>query len=305
MSYTPTNQRLDATWRTVSVATTDPKHVVIVRAGYTAPAPPPIRPQIELTIRDRTRQHLDVTPDDFSVFEDGVEQKIEGFEEALTPVSVMLVLDSSGSMRRDAPAVTEAARRFARQMPGKDRVGVMLFADKPVLAQDLSTIREFVIRAIGRYQATGGTALYDAMFESLERLKRAEGRTAVVLLTDGRDEDNPGKGPGSVHTLPDVLAHLADVKSTVYAIGLGPTVDRPTLEQLADASSGEAYFPSDVTLLDEDYRRILENLRRRYVISYTSTNPKHDGGFRNVEIRPKREGIVIDAPGGYTAPLEK
>ena len=102
-----------------------------------------------------------------------------------------------------------AARAFARQLPGKDRVGVITFADRPELVQDLTAIREFILRAIGNYQATGGTALYDAVFASLERLKKAEGRTAIVVLTDGRDENNPGTGPGSVHTLDEVLAMVA------------------------------------------------------------------------------------------------
>lgn len=302
LSYTPKNQRLDGLWRAVAVSTGDPTHVVTVRPGYTAPPPPPIQAQIELTIRDLARQHLDVTPEDFSLFEDGVEQTIEGFEEALTPVNIMLVLDSSGSMRKDAAAVVEAARTFALQMPGKDRVGVMLFGDKPVLAQDLTTIREFVLRGINRYVATGGTALYDALVESLNRLKKTEGRTAIVVLTDGRDEDNPGRGPGSVHTMDDVLVSLKGVGSTVYTIGLGPNVDRATIERFTEASSGEAYFPADVSVLGEDYRRILENLRRRYVVSYTSTNRTHDGAWRKVEIRPKRAGIGIDSRGGYFAP---
>ncbi len=305
LTYTSTNQRLDGSWRTITVTTPDPTHVVSVRPGYKAPEPPPIRPQIELTVRDLSRQHLDVTPADFRVLEDGVEQKVEGFEEALTPVNLMLVLDQSGSMRKDAPAVMDAARTFARQMPGRDRVGVMLFADRPAMVQDLSTIREFILRAIDKYEAVGGTALYDALMASLTRLKKAEGRKAIVVLTDGRDEDNPGTGPGSVHTLDQVLSAIREVEATVYAIGLGPKVDRTTLEQLVAASSGEAYFPADATSLADDYRRILENLRRRFVITYTSTNRRHDGGWRKVELIPTRDSIAIDSSGGYFAPEEK
>jgi Ca-activated chloride channel homolog len=302
LSYMPKNQRTDGTWRAVAVTTTDPHYRVTVRTGYKAPDPPEIRPQIELTVRDLERRYLDVTPADFTVYEDGVEQKVEGFEEALTPVNLMLVLDASGSMRKDATAVMDAARTFARQMPGKDRVGVMQFADAPIMTQDLSTIREFVLKAIDRYQTGGGTALYDALLASLARLKKAEGRRAVVVLTDGRDEDNPGTGPGSTHSLDDVLDAIKDVGATIYAIGLGPKVDSDTLERLTEASSGEAYLSEDVSTLGEDYRRILANLRRRYVISYTSTNRSHDGAWRHVEIRPNREGIAIDSQGGYFAP---
>ena len=302
LTYTPSNQRLDGKWRAIAVETLDPAHEVAARPGYTAPLPPPVTPTIELTIRDLDRQYIDVTAGDLAVFEDGVEQTIEGFEESLTPLSMMLVLDSSGSMRRDQEAVMEAARAFARQLPGKDRVGVITFADRPVLTQDLSVVREFILAAIGRYQAAGGTALYDAIADALARLRKAEGRKAIVVLTDGRDEDNPGTGPGSVRSLDDVLGALEEVDATVYAIGLGPDVDRGTLERIAEVSSGEAYFPADVTVLGADYRRILENLRRRYVISYTSTNRTYDGAWRQVEIRPRRGDIAVQSAGGYFAP---
>ena len=110
--------------------------------------------------------------------------------------------------------------------------------------------------------------------------------------------------PGSVHPFSDVLASLKDVGATVYSIGLGPKVDREVLEKIAQDSGGEAYFPEDVTSLDANYRRVLENLRRRYVISYTSTNSTRDGAWRKVEIRSSRSGVAIASRGGYFAPAK-
>jgi VWFA-related protein len=217
-------------------------------------------------------------------------------------VSILLVLDSSGSMRKDAQAVIDAAKTFVRALPSQDKLAVMTFADRPELAHDLTTNREWSLEAINRYVASGGTALYDAMFESLARLKRADGRTAIVVMTDGRDENNPGTAPGSTHTLDDVMSNLSNVGATVYAIGLGPNVDRETLEKFADATTGETYFPSDVSTLEAEYRRILENLRRRYILSYTSTNFERDGAWRKVEIRSRREGVIVQTRGGYFAP---
>ena len=71
---------------------------------------------------------------------------------------------------------------------------------------------------------------------------------------------------------------------------------------MAEVSGGEAYFPADVAALAGESRRILENLRRRYVISYTSTNREHDGAFRRVEVRPKRSDFAVAAVEGYRAP---
>jgi hypothetical protein len=123
-----------------------------------------------------------------------------------------------------------------------------------------------------------------------------------VVLTDGRDENNPGTAPGSVRTLPQVLDLVKEHNVTVFGIGLGPKVDRDTLESIAQVSGGESYFPESVSTLAREYRRVLEDLRRRWVIRYQSTNGKHDGSWRAVEVRSRKEGIVITAQNGYRAP---
>ena len=304
ITYTPSNQALDGTWRAITVKTSDPNHIVRARTGYFAPAPPPIRPQIELTIRDLNRQPVDVSLEDLVVLEDGVEQSVEAFQEAIAPVSVVLVLDSSGSMKRDADAVMEAARSFVRALPTKDSLAVMTFADVPMMVQDLSTDRGSSLAAIDEYRAVGGTALYDALNDSLTRLRRIEARRVVVVLTDGRDENNPGTAPGSAHTLADVLALQKEVGASIFGIGLGPKVDRATIERLAQESGGESYFPEDVSTLAAEYRRVLETLRRRYVITYTSTNSARDGQWRKVEVRSRRPDIVIGGQIGYFAPAK-
>jgi Ca-activated chloride channel family protein len=302
LTYTPKNQKVDGTWRAITVKTDDPTHTIKVRKGYTAPLPPPIKPSIELTIRDAKRQFVDVTAEDLVVLEDGVEQKVEVFQEAVAPVSIMLVLDESGSMKRAAPMVMESAREFVLSLPDKDKLAVMLFSDQTELVHDLTTIRVWALDAIKRYTVKGGTALYDATVEALQRLSRVEGRRAVVVLTDGRDENNPGTGPGSVHTFADVLNAIRGVDAMVFPIGLGPNIDRAYLERMGELSMGEAYFPQDTTELDVNYKRIIENLRRRYVISYTSTNDARDGAWRKVEIKSVRDGIVVESRGGYFAP---
>lgn len=302
ITYTPTNQKADGTWRAVTVKTTPTEYTVRTRAGYLAPRPAPIRPALEFTVTDLDRQYVDVTADDLLVLEDGVEQTVETFQEAVTPVSIVLALDSSGSMRKSAEAVVEAARDFVGTLRPEDGLAVVLFSDKSVFAHDLTTNRESPLEAIAGYQATGGTALYDAMSDALIRLKRAEGRRVVVVLTDGRDEDNAGTGPGSRRVLADVLKLIKETDATIFPIALGPSVDRAPLEEFSTLSGGEAYFPVEVASLRTEYRRIVENLRRRYVLSYTSTNTARDGGWRKVEIRSRSANLVVKSRGGYFAP---
>src|SRR5262245_47952759 len=174
-------------------------------------------------------------------------------------------------MNKAADQVKAAAQSFVEAWRPQDPLGLILFSDRALFAHDISTTRAWSLDAIAKYQAAGGTALYDAAYMSLMRLRGVEGRRVVVLMTDGRDENNAGNGPGSVHRFDDVLERLRAVDATVFTIGLGTKLDRDVLERLAAESGGEASFPEDVTTLSQEFRRIIENLRRRYVISYTST----------------------------------
>ena len=302
ITYTPHDQRPDGTWRAIALSTGNPDHTIRTRDGYFAPDPPPVRPSIEFTITDHERRLLEVGAEDLIVIEDGVEQSIEGFQEAADPVSIILALDSSGSMKPSAEAVMEAARTFVHSIREEDSLAVLTFADRPVFAHDLTTTREWSLDAIDDYIPIGGTALSDTVVSSLARLRRVEGRRVLVLLTDGRDEDNPGTGPGSLHTFGEALAELHGTEAVVYPIGLGPNIDPEVMGALAVASGGAAYFPQDVSTLAADYRRIVENLRRRYVISFTSTNSTRDGQWRDVEIRTRTPGTIVNSRGGYFAP---
>jgi Ca-activated chloride channel family protein len=302
LTYTPANETRDGRWRTLRVSMRADRLVARATPGYFAPAPPPVRPSIEFTVRGLTREFLDLGADDLRVLEDGVPQRILAFQEAVSPVSIVLALDASGSMKDSASAVKQAARTFIESMRSQDALSVETFADRVVFACDLSRRREVSLMAVDEYATRGGTALYDALGEALDRLRPVEGRRALVLLTDGRDDNRAGDGPGSRRTLDDVRSALAGSGVTIYAIGLGASVDRPFLESLAADTGGEAYFPQDVSALAEDYQRVLESLRRRYVISYSSTNVTRNGAWRQVEIQPLRGNVVVSSEGGYFAP---
>jgi Ca-activated chloride channel family protein len=302
LGYTPTNQKADGTWRSIRLLASNPEWIVRTNPGYFAPKPPPIRPSLEFTVMNTQRELMGVTLDDLVVTEDGVTQQVDTFQEAAAPVSIVLALDSSGSMKKDAAGVQSAGRAFVDALRPEDKLALATFADRMLMAHDLTTERSWSLEAIDQYVASGGTALYDALAASLVRLKRETARRVVVVVTDGRDEDNPGTGPGSRHTLAEVIQLLKESDAMVFPVGLGAKVDRAVLTQLAAESGGEAYFPEDVAQLEAQYRNILENLRRRFVISYTSTNSTRDGAWRSVRIASLVPGTTVQAKGGYFAP---
>ena len=102
----------------------------------------------------------------------------------------------------------------------------MFFSDGIVMSHDFAKNRQEALDAIDAYKSAGGTALYDALASSLTMLKRQEGRRAVVVMTDGRDENNAGNAPGSRQTLSDVLNLAKTVDAAIFPIGLGSNVDR-------------------------------------------------------------------------------
>lgn len=302
ITYTPTNQRRDGTWRTIGLRTYAEDLVVKARPGYFAPPPPPVRPALEFTAMDLQSRFLEVTKDDLIVLEDGVEQKIDTFQEATTPVTMVLALDQSGSMKKSADKVVEAAASFVEALRPEDWLGVITFADRSLVAHGMTQERQSTLQAIASYRADGGTALYDALCDSVLMLKQYKGRKAIVILTDGRDEDNPGTGPGSTRSWEQALGLVREVEVTVFAVGLGTKIDPDRLAALGAVSGGQAYFPMEVSELPTQYERIVDNLRHRYIIGYTSTNSSRDGKWRAVEIRARSSGIVISSRHGYFAP---
>ena len=301
LSYTPQNKSLDGRWRAITVSTNSEEHVIRSRDGYFAPKPPPVRASIEFTVTD-DYGFPEVVADDLTIVENGVAQKLETFQEAVNPVSIILALDASGSMRKTLQTAKEAALRFVDMVRPEDKLGLALFADSAEIIEDLGASRNQVRTAIEKFAANGGTALYDALAESLERLNKTEGRRVIVIVSDGRDENNPGTAPGSKWTFDQVLATAREVDAAIFSIGIGPNVDRGVLEMLAGASGGEAYFPQDVTQLDAEYQRVVETLRRRWVVTYLSTDTERNGQWRPVEITARDPNIVVRSRGGYFAP---
>jgi len=303
LTYTPKNQRRDGGYRALRV-TADGDYTIRTRTGYTAPMAPPVRALFEFTAFAGGRAPLSLTKEDIEITEDGVPQPVDTFQESVLPVTIMLALDASGSMKRAAASAQNAAREFILALRPEDQVGMITFANAAKFIHSPTTRRDWSLAALDEYVADGGTALYDALYDSLAQVGVVKGRRVVVVVTDGRDEDNPGTGPGSRHTWTEVLQKLQQSEAIVYAVGLGARVDRVRLETLADESGGSAFFPSDVSELASDYLRILDELRRRYAAGYQSTNRARNGRWRDVKINVRQSGATVRSRGGYYAPTQ-
>ena len=186
LTYTPTNQRQDGKWREISVQVAESGYRIDARPGYFAPKPAPVRPTIEFTATDPSGSYLEVAAGDLEIIEDGVIQQIDAFHEASQPVSIVLALDASGSMRHREGDVIASAGAFAAALRPQDQLSVAMFSDAVTFAHDLSTDRKATWEAIDGYTVSGGTALYDAVSAALTRL--AAGRRPAG---GGRDDRWP------------------------------------------------------------------------------------------------------------------
>ena len=224
---------------------------------------------------------LDLQKEDLVLEEDGVKQKIVDFYVEKRPVSLAVILDSSGSMQPAMEKVHSAASRFVDTLSGEDKAMVIDFDEKVYLLQDLTNDKDQLRRAITSTNALGGTALYDALYASFRKLRGIDGRKAIILLTDGDDT-------ASKFSFKRVLdeAKISDI--IIFPIGMGTTfldVDlRRILKTLSEETGGRAYFPSKVEELEGVYKEISEELKSQYYITYEPTNTVWDGRWRKIKM---------------------
>lgn len=170
------------------------------------------------TVTDSQGRYVpDLTEEDFILHEDGELQKIAHFSQSNDlPVSVGLVLDTSGSMERKITTATKAMERFIRSIHQDDDIFLLTFANRPQLRQDFTDNREKLAEALRRVTVGGGTALYDALYEGLRKIKHGKhDKKAVLLITDGQDTSSDA-------TFEEALQVIRESELLVYCLGISP-----------------------------------------------------------------------------------
>jgi Ca-activated chloride channel family protein len=266
---------------------------------------------LNVTVTDSGRYVTDLEPQDFQVYEDGVQQDVTFFSRTNLPIALSLLLDTSASMEDKLETAQEAAIGFARSLRAQDTASVIDFDSRVEILQPFTSEIDRLDRAIRRTAAGGSTSLYNALYISLKDLKKQKAtnseeirRQAIVVLSDGEDTS-------SLITFEEVLDLAKRSETAIYAIGLRskePVVSRGfreaefVLRQLAQETGGRVFFPSAVTELGGIYGQIAEELSSQYTLGYTSKNPRRDGMWRRVVVRLSRPNVTARAKQGYYAP---
>jgi Ca-activated chloride channel family protein len=240
----------------------------------------------------------DLKKEDFRVLENGVEQQILEFGPEERPITMAIVIDTSGSMRDMMKDVHEAANSFVETLRSEDRALVIEFDDKVFLVQDLTADHALLKEAITSSEALGGTSLYDALHAAFRKLKGIDGRKAVVILSDGEDTS-------SQFPYDRVLEEAKSQNLLIYGIGLGISwgqgPQRGVLKEFSDVTGGRAHFVNKATELAGVYQRIAEELRRQYFIAYSTENKVWDGRWIKLSVDAKDSGLKVRARRGFFA----
>lgn len=273
---------------------------------------------LHATVVNKKGQRINnLTKKAFRILEDGVPQKIAVFSHADIPVTMGIVIDDSGSMREKRPEVDAAALTFVQTSNPDDQVFVVNFNDEYYLDTpgNFASNMEELKAAISKIDSRGGTALYDAVYASLDHLKLGNRDKKVLLvITDG--EDNASR-----YSFSELLRHAEHSNAVIYCIGLlgrerpgglfklhgsGDRKAAKVLKELARVTGGKAYFPRSLDQVKPICEKIAHDIREQYTFGYYPTNAKKDGTFRHVQIeftnKYDRKHYRIRTRPGYYAP---
>src|SRR5580704_3766099 len=283
----------------------------------------PIRVEVSLvnlfaTVRDKHSKQIISTleQNDFNVSEDGVAQKMSFFsKDSKLPVTLGLLVDTSGSEQNTLGAEQEAATRFLMRVMRKgDLTAVFSFDTDTDLLADFTDDVGVLDRAVRRTRINApsgqgplaqqgpGTVFYDAVYLAChDKLAGEAGRKALIILTDAQDE-------GSQLRVQDAIEVAQRTDTVVHILLIGDpyhfSVNESVAKKITDETGGRTIVVRNEKNLEQAFDQISEELRSQYTIGYTSTNPARDGSYRKVKVETNRKELDVLTRRGYYAPKD-
>ncbi|MDE1161663.1 MAG: VWA domain-containing protein [Acidobacteriaceae bacterium] len=264
--------------------------------------------RLNASVIDSSGQSVDSLPQSaFRVYEDGVLQNIIGFRHEDLPVSLGILIDSSGSMYDKRTSVDAASIDLVRLSNPQDEAFLVDFSSEAYIDQDFTSDITKLQKGLSYIKSSGGTALYDAVVASADYLSKNAKRPKQVLLivTDGDDNASSASLEAAIRRVQNLDGPV------IYCIGLlfGEDVSRSearhsreVLTELATQTGGAAYFPRSLKEVDGITREVAADIRTQYTIGYRSTNPPQNGGYRQIHVEAKEKGyrgLQVRTRSGY------
>ncbi len=267
--------------------------------------------QLYVTVSSGQDRVLDLREEDFRVFDSGKEQQLVTFARGDLPLTAVMLLDSSESMKGERlEAALSGAAAFATGLQELDEASLMLFSDQLLVTTPFTNQADVLLEPLQGVIAGGNTSLNDHLYLALKLLDPRQGRRVVILFSDGADLH-------SVLGMQEVLWKARRSQALIYWIRFeepgaanrsfstawrNATANSEELDQLEKAvmqSGGRIAVLEQVDEIEPAFRGILRELREQYALGYYPAEMSGDGSWRPVDVRVKRGGTKIRARGGY------
>jgi len=253
--------------------------------------------RLNASVIDGSGRTVDSLPQSaFQVFEDNVPQTIVGFRHEDLPVSLGLLIDSSGSMYDKRAAVDASSLDLVKLSNPKDEEFLVDFSSEAYIDQDFTSDIAKLQQGLSYIKSQGGTALYDAVIASADYLSKngKQPKQVILIITDGDDN-------ASSASLEQTIRRVQDLDGpAIYCIGLlfGDDVSRSearhsreVLTELAEQTGGEAYFPKSLREVDGIAQQVAQDIRTQYTLEYHTSNPPTNGGYRKIRVTANQKGF--------------
>ncbi len=263
------------------------------------------------TVTDKHGHYIpNLNQNDFALLDDQkAPEKVNSFHQQINlPLRVGIVIDASSSIRSRFQFEQQSAIEFLLQVlkAKGDRAFVMGFDVTPTVTADWTADPDRLETGVNKLRPGGGTALYDAVYTACrDKLLTERGpepvRKAIILISDGDDDQ-------SRVYLPEAIKECERADTIIYAISTNWTPSRgqgdKVLQQLAEQTGGEVFFPPSVEEMAVSFKNIEEELRSQYALIYTPADFKADGAFRTIYLYCYDRRYTVRARSGYFAPRE-
>lgn len=248
--------------------------------------------RVDALVTSGGRPVTDLSAADFEVLDNGVPQQVDhaAFEEV--PLNLVFVIDASSSVEGERAArLRRACHGVLAELKQHDRAGLVAFSDAVVIRSALTGNLESVRAAVDRPIPTGETSLVDAAHEAILLAESEPGRALVIVFSDGIEVS-------SYLSADTVLETAKRSDAVVYGVALRGVNRPPFLRDLADTSGGDFFEIASPLDIEDAFRRVLDEFRHRYLLSYTLAGVER-AGWHRLQVRVKRRGVSVKARPGY------
>jgi Ca-activated chloride channel family protein len=261
------------------------------------------------TVTDAQKRLVpDLTQGDFDVFDNEKPQPLVFFQNEVQPISVVVMLDTSGSMTLTLDLLRAAAEQFVLRLLPADKARVGAFNDKiQFMGRSFMNDRDQLVTDIKNLDYGNGTRLWDALAASVEELKGIEGRKVILVFTDGDDTESRNASLGKVidrARIDEVMVYAIGLESR-YFDGQRMVRSRPDggLRKVADETGGGYFELTKAAELSSTFTRVAQELHSQYVLGFTPT--LLDGKVHKLAVRMKQAGMTARARRSYVAASDK